>query len=77
MDIGVPELIIILLVVVLLFGPGRIGKISGELGKGIRAFRDGISGKDSQEEKEPEVVKAAEEKEEAEVVKEADPEEKM
>ena len=45
-DIGAPELIIILIVVLLLFGPGRIGKVAGELGKGIRSFRDGLSGKD-------------------------------
>ena len=45
MDIGVPELLIILVVVLLLFGPGRIAKTAGELGKGIRSFRDGLSGK--------------------------------
>ena len=42
---GLPELLLVLLIVVLLFGPGRIGKLAGELGKGIRSFRDGISGK--------------------------------
>jgi sec-independent protein translocase protein TatA len=44
--LGLPrgaEWIIILLIVLLLFGPGRIGKIAGELGKGIRAFREGLS----------------------------------
>ncbi len=46
MDIGVPELLIILVVVLLLFGPGRISKTAGELGKGIRSFRDGLTGKD-------------------------------
>ncbi len=46
MDIGVPELIIILVIVVLLFGPRRIGQVAGELGKGIRNFRDGLSGHD-------------------------------
>ncbi len=45
-DIGIPELLIVLIIVVLLFGPGRIGKIAGELGKGIRSFREGLSGKD-------------------------------
>ena len=45
-DIGAPELIIVLIIILLLFGPGRIGKVAGELGKGIRNFRDGLSGKD-------------------------------
>ena len=52
MDIGAPELIIILIIVVLLFGPGRIGSVAGELGKGIRNFREGLSGKDEQAQKE-------------------------
>jgi sec-independent protein translocase protein TatA len=37
------EWIIILLIVILLFGPGRIGKIAGELGRGIKSFREGLS----------------------------------
>jgi sec-independent protein translocase protein TatA len=37
------EWIVILLIVLLLFGPGRIGKIAGELGRGIKAFRDGLN----------------------------------
>jgi sec-independent protein translocase protein TatA len=45
-DFGIPELLIILVIILLLFGPGRIGKIAGELGKGIRNFRDGMAGKD-------------------------------
>ena len=43
------EWIIILVIVVLLFGPGRIGKISGELGRSIKAFREGL-GNDNKEE---------------------------
>jgi len=42
--LGGTEWIIILVIVILLFGPGRIGKLSGELGKSIKAFRDGLSG---------------------------------
>jgi len=40
--LGPMELIILLVIVVLLFGPGRIGKIAGELGKGIKSFREGL-----------------------------------
>jgi sec-independent protein translocase protein TatA len=45
-DFGLPELLIILVIIVVLFGPGRIGKVAGELGKGIRSFREGLSGKE-------------------------------
>jgi sec-independent protein translocase protein TatA len=50
MDIGPTELIIILIIVILLFGVGRISKIAGELGSGIRAFRDGLQGSDGEKE---------------------------
>jgi sec-independent protein translocase protein TatA len=39
-----PELIIILVIVVLLFGVGRLSKIGSELGRGIREFREGLKG---------------------------------
>jgi sec-independent protein translocase protein TatA len=42
MDIGAPELIIILVVVLLIFGPGRIAKIASELGTGVRQFKKGL-----------------------------------
>jgi sec-independent protein translocase protein TatA len=45
--LGTPELLIILAVVILIFGVGRIGKIGSELGTGIRAFRDGASQKET------------------------------
>ena len=40
--LGPTELIIVLLIVVVLFGAGRIGRIAGELGQGIRSFRRGL-----------------------------------
>ena len=40
---GGMEWVIVLVIVLLLFGPGRIGKIAGELGRGIKAFRDGLA----------------------------------
>ena len=44
--LGLPrgaEWIVILVIVLLLFGPGRIGRIAGELGRGIKSFRDGLT----------------------------------
>ncbi len=41
-QLGSTELLIVLVVVLLIFGVGRIGKLGGELGSGIRAFRQGI-----------------------------------
>jgi sec-independent protein translocase protein TatA len=46
MDIGPTELIIILVIVVVLFGVGRVGQLGGELGKAIHEFRKGLSGED-------------------------------
>lgn len=42
MKLGPTELIIILVIVLVLFGVGRIGKIGGELGRGISDFRKGL-----------------------------------
>ncbi len=44
LNFGPTELILILVIVILLFGVGRISKVAGELGKGIREFRQGLSG---------------------------------
>jgi sec-independent protein translocase protein TatA len=43
--IGWPEMILFLVVIILVFGVGRISKIAGELGSGIRAFKEGLSEK--------------------------------
>lgn len=52
--LGTPELVIILVIVVLLFGVGRVSKISGELGRGIRSFREGLKGEEEKPEVPPE-----------------------
>jgi sec-independent protein translocase protein TatA len=44
-----PELLLLLVVVVLLFGVGRISKVAGELGSGVRAFKKGLKGEDETE----------------------------
>lgn len=40
--LGAPELLIVLIIVILIFGVGRIANIGGELGKGIKEFRKGL-----------------------------------
>jgi sec-independent protein translocase protein TatA len=45
-QLGAPELIIIFVIIILLFGVGRISKISGELGSAIRNFREGMKSTD-------------------------------
>lgn len=42
LHLGVPELLILLVIVIVLFGAGRIGKIAGELGSGIKNFRSAL-----------------------------------
>jgi len=41
-NIGLPGLALILLVVVVLFGRGKISSIMGEVGQGLTAFRRGL-----------------------------------
>ncbi|MCX5998251.1 MAG: twin-arginine translocase TatA/TatE family subunit [Chloroflexi bacterium] len=49
MDVGMPEIILILVVVVLLFGVGKIGQVGGALGKSIREFKKERDRKDDEE----------------------------
>jgi sec-independent protein translocase protein TatA len=49
--LGVPELILVLVIVILLFGVGRISKISGELGKSISSFRKGLKNEEEEPKK--------------------------
>jgi len=47
--IGAPELLIILVIVVIVFGVGRLPEVGGALGRGIRDFKKGLQ-EGSQEE---------------------------
>jgi sec-independent protein translocase protein TatA len=51
---GVPELLIILVIVLLVFGAGRIRRVFGELGGGVAEFRKGLrDGQGEAEAKDP------------------------
>ncbi len=45
---GLLELGIILLIVLVLFGPGRLSQLGRDLGKSIREFRRGLKGEEDQ-----------------------------
>jgi sec-independent protein translocase protein TatA len=47
--IGVPELLILLVVILLVFGPKRLPEMGRSLGRGMREFKDSISGKEEDE----------------------------
>ena len=49
--IGFPELIVLLLVLLLIFGPKRLPEMGRSLGKGMREFKDSITGNDKPPEK--------------------------
>jgi sec-independent protein translocase protein TatA len=60
-SLGGWEWVIILVIVLLVFGIGRVGKLGEELGRGVRAFRQGVrEGSDEEESSEDEVEEKTE-----------------
>jgi len=51
--IGATEMIILLVVILVVFGPKRLPEMGRSLGKGMREFKDSISGKDDDDRDEP------------------------
>jgi sec-independent protein translocase protein TatA len=52
-EVGITGLIVILIVALLVFGPKRLPEIGRSLGKGMREFKDSISGRDDKAELPP------------------------
>jgi sec-independent protein translocase protein TatA len=52
-NIGPLEIIIVLIIALVVFGPKRLPELGRSLGKGIREFRGSISGHDDDEDKKP------------------------
>ena len=47
--IGPLEIVIILVIILIIFGVGRLPEVGGGIGKGLREFRAGLKSKDSDE----------------------------
>ena len=54
MGISIPQLLIILAILVLLFGTKRLRNIGGDLGSAVKGFRKAMSGDEAKEKPEPE-----------------------
>lgn len=46
MSIGPMQILLILAVVLIVFGAGKLPRVMGDVGKGIRNMKDGLNGKD-------------------------------
>jgi sec-independent protein translocase protein TatA len=56
---GIWEIVLILVIVLIIFGVGKLPQVGGAIGKGLRAFKKGQSGEEEEEEeKEEKVVRA-------------------
>jgi len=62
-QLGIPELIIILIIIVIIFGVGKLPQIGGALGRGIREFRDATHEEEQEEGTETEEPSPPEEEE--------------
>ena len=49
--LGVGELVIILVIVLLIFGPNKLGDVGSAIGRGISGFKKAMQDKDSDEDK--------------------------
>lgn len=58
MGIGIWHILVVLVVVLIAFGAGKLPNVMGDLGKGIRSFKAGLSGEGKEEESEDKNVEA-------------------
>lgn len=56
MGISVWQILIVVILVVLLFGRGKISDLMGDFAKGIRSFKKGLSEDDEDERPQPKVI---------------------
>ena len=49
MSLSLPQLLVILLLVLLLFGAGKLPKVMSDLGKGLKSFKSSMNGEDKKD----------------------------
>ena len=52
-NIGLPEILIVLVIVLVIFGPKRLPDLGRSLGSGMREFKDSVTGKGDDDSKLP------------------------
>lgn len=68
-NIGFPEIIVLLIIALIVFGPKRLPELGKSLGKGIREFRSSVSGeKEDEEDEELRELQQSKAKAEAEAI---------
>ncbi len=60
MRLGFQELLIILAIVLLIFGPSQIPKLTRMFGQGVKSFKDGMEGNDEKSTAKTETEKTGE-----------------
>ena len=58
-SIGTPELIVILVIALVIFGPGKLPEVGKAIGKGINEFKDALTGPKKAVDETKEAVKSA------------------
>lgn len=69
MSIGIWQVVLILLIVLIIFGAGKLPNVMGDLAKGIRNFKKGLS--EGEEEEKPKALEAEKKGEEGATVVQA------
>jgi sec-independent protein translocase protein TatA len=59
---GIWEIVLILVIILIVFGVGKLPQVGGAIGKGLRAFKKGQAGEEEEEEEAPKPKKAVRKK---------------
>ena len=59
-NIGAPELIVILVIALLVLGPKKLPEVGRSVGKGMREFKESLSGDNDHDDKKPAITPSSE-----------------